>query len=340
MLTIDRSLGEGGGQILRTALALSLITGTPLRIEKIRGRRRNPGLLSQHLTAVQAAAAVGHAEVEGAALRANEIVFRPGSVRPGEYRFSVGTAGSACLVLLTILPALLVAAEPSLLTMEGGTHNPAAPPFDFLDRVFFPLLARMGFRVRGSLERPGFYPAGGGRFTVHVEPALRRAPLTLLERGRTRRRRAQAAVARLARHIAERELAVVGRQLGWSAGELEVVGIEESAGPGNVVMLEIESEHVTELFTGFGKVKVRAEMVAERAVQEARGYLAADVPVGRHLADQLLLPLALAGGGSFRTLPLSAHSTTNIDVLQRFLDVKITTAVTGGAMRLEMTTRS
>jgi RNA 3'-terminal phosphate cyclase (ATP) len=324
MLTIDGSQGEGGGQILRSALALSLVSGTPFRIERIRAGRARPGLMRQHLTALQAAAAVGEAEVDGAAIGAQAVVFRPKRVRAGAYRFAVGTAGSAALVLQTILLPLVVAGADSTLTLEGGTHNPHAPPFDFLAAAFLPLLRRMGAGVEARLERAGFYPAGGGRMRVDVAPRTGLRPLTLLERGALHQRRARAMLSRLPRQIGDRELAVVRARLGWADDELEVVVLgEDMAGPGNVLLLELQSEHVTEVFTGFGEVGVRAEAVAERAVAEARRYLAADVPVGPYLADQLLLPVALAGSGAYRTLPPTRHTTTNVEVIRRFLDVRI-----------------
>src|SRR5882762_6595662 len=158
MITIDGSEGEGGGQMLRSSLALSLVTGQPFRIERIRAKRQKPGLLRQHLTAVEAAKAVGCAEVVGASLGSQTIEFRPGPVTPGNYRFAVGTAGSATLVLQTVLPSLLTASGPSTLTLEGGTHNPLAPPFDFLDRSFLPAIRQMGASVELELRNPGFYP--------------------------------------------------------------------------------------------------------------------------------------------------------------------------------------
>src|SRR2546428_9297761 len=160
MITIDGSFGEGGGQILRTALSLSLATGTPFRIENIRAGRKKAGLLRQHLTAVLAAAEIGAAEIEGATLGSTMLTFTPKSVRAGEYRFAVGTAGSGTLVFQTILPALLRASAATRVTIEGGTHNSAAPPFDFLDRTFLPLIRKMGATVSLKLERYGFYPAG------------------------------------------------------------------------------------------------------------------------------------------------------------------------------------
>src|SRR5512136_2571133 len=179
MITIDGSQGEGGGQILRTSLALSLVTGQPFRMERIRAKRQKPGLLKQHLTAVEAAKTVGCAEVTGAALGSQTLEFKPGPVTPGNYRFAVGTAGSATLVLQTVLPPLLVASGPSTLTLEGGTHNPFAPPFDFLARCFAPVVERMGPRIELKLHRPGFFPAGGGQFEAQITPVNRLKPIDL-----------------------------------------------------------------------------------------------------------------------------------------------------------------
>ena len=323
MITIDGSMGEGGGQVLRTSLALSLVTGKPFRIEKIRAGREKPGLLRQHLTAVHAAAAVSGAQVEGAALGSREITFRPGSVRPGNHHFAVGTAGSATLVLQAVLPALLSAPGPSTLVLEGGTHNPFAPPFDFLEKAFLPLLRRMGARVEAALERPGFYPAGGGRFTVRVEPVERLARLDLSARGDVKRRLARAMVSNLPRNIADRELKTVRDRLSWDRSCLVADEVQGAPGPGNALLLELESEHVTEVFTGFGQRGVGAEKVAGDAIDELREYLASGAPIGKHLADQLIVPMAVAGGGSFTTIKPTRHTTTNIDVISRFLDLKI-----------------
>ncbi len=323
MLTIDGSQGEGGGQILRSSLGLSLVTGKPFTIANIRAKRAKPGLMRQHLTAVNAATEVGQAGVTGAALRSTELTFEPGAVRPGEYRFAVGTAGSATLVLQTVLPALLCAPGPSVLRLEGGTHNPWAPPFDFLAKAFLPLVNRMGPTVRAELVRPGFYPAGGGEFRVTITPAAAAlAPVELLKRGKTKRVRATAMVASLPRHIAERELRVVADKLGLKSKDLFVDEVSGSRGPGNVVTIEVECEHLTEVFTGFGERQTRAETVADKAAQQARRYLAKDAAVGEYLTDQLIIPLALAGSGAFRTLGLSRHAQTNIEVIEKFLDVK------------------
>ena len=244
-------------------------------------------------------------------------------MKPGEYTFSIGSAGSTTLVLQTVLPALLTADGPSSLTLEGGTHNPHAPPIDFLEKAFLPLINRMGPTVNVTLERAGFYPAGGGRFVVNVQPAAKLLPLHLPERGEIKRRLAKAVVAALPGEIAKRELQKVEKMLGWSGEQLQIRQLPNEWGPGNLLTLEIESEHVTEVFTGFGMKAVTAEAVADQAVQQARRYLAAKVPVGECLADQLLLPLALAGSGSFVTHSPTRHTKTNIEVIACFLPVRV-----------------
>lgn len=181
MLAIDGSYGEGGGQIIRTSLALSLITGKPFRIYNVRAKRAKPGLQRQHLTAVSAAAEIGRAKVDGAVVGSQQFTFTPGGVIPGDYVFRVGTAGSATLVLQTVLPPLMIASGPSLLTIEGGTHNVHAPPFDFLEKTFLPLVNRMGWHVEAKLDRYGFYPPGGGRLNVLIEPGGARSRLDLSE---------------------------------------------------------------------------------------------------------------------------------------------------------------
>jgi RNA 3'-terminal phosphate cyclase (ATP) len=324
MLKIDGSQGEGGGQILRTSLALAIITGRPVLIQNIRAKRDKPGLRRQHLTAVRAAATISGGQLSGDDIGSRELRFTPAAVLPGAYQFDVGSAGSTTLVLQTILFPLLLAAGRSTIELVGGTHNPFAPPFDFLDRAFLPLVNRMGPRIVLALERPGFYPAGGGRLRVEIDPAARLAPLELLERGETLRRLCRVTLANLPDHIAERELAAVASALDWPEECLEVRRYRDRHfGPGNVVTIEIESEHVTEVFTSFGRRGVPAETVGGEVAAEARRYLEAEVPVGEHLADQLALPLALAGGGTYVTLRPTPHTTTNIEIIREFLDLPI-----------------
>jgi RNA 3'-terminal phosphate cyclase (ATP) len=331
---IDGSQGEGGGQILRTALALGAITGTSVVIENIRAGRAKPGLMRQHLTAVRAAAEVCGGALTGDELGSRALSFTPGKVRPGDYRFPIATAGSACLVFQTVLWPLLFAGAPSHVVFEGGTYNPKAPPFDFLAVTLLPLLRRMGARVDARLERHGFYPAGGGRIAVDIAPSTL-APIELLDAGPVRAQRARALVANLSAKIARRELDVVRAGLGWPEDACRVESITDAPGAGNVLFLELERDGVTEVFTSVGERGRPAERVAEEAVDEARRYLAADAPVGEHLADQLVIPMALAGGGAYRTGPLTLHSRTNIDVVRRFLPVEIAVeaapeAVAGG----------
>jgi len=309
MLVIDGSTGEGGGQILRTSLALALVTATPVRIEQIRAKRAKPGLLRQHLAAVKAAIQIG-AAIEGAELGATSLVVRPGAVRGGEHAFTIGSAGSACLVLQTVLPALLAAGEPARLRLEGGTHNPFAPPFDYLERVFLPVLAQMGAKVTAVLERVGFYPAGGGAFSVEIERCDRLVGVELRERG--------ALVAHLPGEIAKRELDLVQRMLGWDEAELQIEQVAGSAGPGNVLLLEVDHGGPREICTGFGEKSRRAEAVARHAIDQMRRFAGYGAPVGAHLADQLLVPFAIAGAGAFRTQPLSQHARTNLAIIERF----------------------
>lgn len=337
MLTIDGSSGEGGGQIIRTSLALSLVTGKPFRIYNVRARREKPGLQRQHLTAVNAAAQIGGAKVDEAAVGSQQFTFVPGEVVPGEYVFSIGTAGSATLVLQTVLPPLMFAAAPSTLTLEGGTHNVFAPPYDFIEKTFLPLVNRTGPHISIELQRYGFYPPGGGKFHVSIEPASVPQRLDLLERGAIRAQRARAFVVNLPQSIAERELAVIRQKMGWSEEQLLVESSNNALSPGNVVMIEIESDHLVEVLTRVGERGVRAEVVAEKAAEEAQRYLAFEAPVDEHLADQLLIPLALAGGGSFVTGPLSLHTTTNIEVIKKFLAIEVSTLpLEDGAWKVEV----
>jgi RNA 3'-terminal phosphate cyclase (ATP) len=322
MLTIDGTLGEGGGQILRTALALSLVLGRPFRIENLRGGRPRPGLRPQHLVCVQAAAEVGRATVQGAEVASRQVTFAPGRAAvPGEWRFDIGSAGSTTLVAQTLLPALMLAGGPSRVTLIGGTHNPLAPPFEFLSEVWLPLLSQLGPVLGASLGRPGYYPRGGGELRLEVAPVRGLRALDLRDRGRLVAARATVRIAALPRHIAEREIAVVCRRLAPLPVETAIVDDPGASGPGNVLLVRVEHEKVCELFSSFGRRGVPAETVAEEAVAPTLAYLATPVAAGPHLADQLLLPLALAGG-AFTTLSPTLHTTTNARIIAAFLDAE------------------
>ena len=322
LVQLDGAAGEGGGQILRTALALSLVTGRPFRVTNIRAGRAKPGLLRQHLTAVRAAVEVGDGVVDGAEIGSGELVFRPGTVQTGDYRFAVGTAGSTTLVLQTVLPALALAAGPSRLVLEGGTHNPFAPPFDFLVRTFLPAFNRFGPTVEATLVRAGFYPSGGGQIDVAITPAERLHPVEVLAWEAGGARRVVAHMAGVPPSVAERAFGQVDKRLRWGRAACEIIEHSSEHGQGFVLTSEVTSGNHTEVFTGFGERGVRAEAVADRLVEQVRPYLAAGLPVGEHLADQLLLPMGLAGGGAFRTAGLSPHARTNMEVVQAFLPVR------------------
>ncbi len=323
-LDLDGAMGEGGGQVLRTALALAVCTGQSFHIIKIRAARKKPGLQQQHLTAVRAATKISQAQVEGANLGSTELTFRPGEVRPGNYQFAMSTAGSTTLVLQTILYPLLLASGPSQLTLEGGTHNPLAPPVDFITQTFLPILNQLGPQVSAQLTRYGFYPKGGGQLTVDLVPTAHFKPLVLMERGKLVARQAKAIVAGIPDHVAHRELQRVADKLKWPAECLVPDILPAVQGPGNVLLLQLRYEHVTEIFTSFGERRLPAESVADKAIQRLQQYLAAEVPVGEYLADQLLIPLALAGKGEFLTVAPSTHTLTNIEVIKTFLPVPIT----------------
>lgn len=318
MIIIDGSEGEGGGQVVRNALALALATGQPFRITNVRGGREKPGLMRQHLTAVEAACAIGSAECEGASIGSTEIAFTPGRVTPGDYRFAVGTAGSTGLVLQTVLMPLLLADAPSRLVLEGGTHNMMAPPFEFIERVFLPIINRMGPKVSARLMRHGFFPRGGGRIEVDIVPAPLVA-VDCVERGTLQSVSAAALFAALPFNIAEREIATTRKLLSdWPEEAFSVRQLPEEQGPGNALMLEASFEHTAEIVTGFGKLGVSAESLAKTAAHRMAGYLSSDAFAGPYLADQLLLPFALAGDGRFTTVKPSQHARTAADVIERF----------------------
>ncbi len=325
LLEIDGAMGEGGGQVLRTALALSLCTGTPFCINNIRAGRKKPGLRRQHLTAVRAARDISGAQIEGDEVGSMTLRFVPGCVQAGHYYFSVGTAGSTTLVLQTILYPLLLAKGESHLTLEGGTHNPFAPPFDFIAHAFLPIINLLGPQVSAKLDRYGFFPKGGGQLQIHITPTSQLNGISLMARGKMISRQAKALITGIPDHVALRELQRVADQLSWPKDCLHHCPLPPAQGPGNVLLLEVQSEQVTEIFTGFAQRGIRAETVADRTIKKLTDYLGVNVAVGEYLADQLLLPLALAGEGEYTTLAPSRHTLTHIEVIRAFLPVSITT---------------
>lgn len=319
MLQIDGTHGEGGGQILRSSLTLSLVTGRPFRITGVRGGRRKPGLLRQHLACVRLAAAVGRAEVEGASLGSQALTFRPTALQPGDYTEAVGSAGSALLVLQTVLPALAVAGGPSSVTVEGGTHNPWSPCFDFLSHAWAPQVRALGASLQLTLAAHGFFPAGGGRVSASIAPTAGLQPLVQVERPAACRTLGAAVVSGLPENVGHRERKVLLERLGPEA-DLAVVRVQRPRGPGNRVWVADLWDGGAVVSSAAGRRGVTAEEVAARAADGLLAARSAGLPVGPHLADQLVLLLALGGGGRFRTGPLTPHTRTNLWVVGRFVE--------------------
>lgn len=345
VIELDGSTGEGGGQILRTALALSMCTGQAITIQHIRAKRPKPGLMRQHLTCVQAAASVCTAKVEGAELGSQTLVFEPGEVRAGDYAFNVGTAGSCTLVLQTVLPALMLASEPSRVSLTGGTHNPMAPPFHFLERSFAPLLRYMGVGIDLELRRLGFYPAGGGQVSAAIRPAIAGlTPFDLTDRGPVLEAYAECLAPALPHAVAVRELAALQSALGWAGEQLRTPVVRQNEGPGNALLATLVHEHVSEVVTAFGEKGVSAEQVAGAVAREVTAFQASDGALGPHLADQWMLPLALAvatngGTASFTCSEMTEHATTNIGVIEKFLAVRFEVKPSGAGWRVDLTGR-
>lgn len=319
MLHIDGAQGEGGGQILRTALTMSMVTGSDIKIDNIRAGRAKPGLMRQHLACVKAAQMVSGAEVSGAKVGSTSIIFKPDAIRAGEYEFSVGTAGSTMLIFQTVLPALATADGVSHLKFYGGTHNIMAPSFDFISLAFIPVIKRMGIDIEMKLHRHGFYPQGGGEWHAVIRPTTHIRRLELLETGELQHRECVVTSANIPAHIAEREMSEVAKRCGWTHEEVHAYNVE-GLGSGNILSLRLHYQHYSEVIEHVGKIGISAERVARNAIKDLRRYQANSAVVGEHLADQLLLPMAIGGGGVFRTLKPSLHCKTNKDVIHLFTD--------------------
>jgi len=326
MLTIDGSMGEGGGQVLRSALTLSLLTGKAIRIYSIRQGRKRSGLMPQHLAAVQAAAAVGHSEVEGARKGSKELIFRPKGIYSGNYNFDIGTAGSTTLVLQTVFLPLSFAANPSKISITGGTHVPWSPCYHYLDLHWQPMLEMVGYAIRLDLQHAGFYPHGGGILNASIEPAGKLVPLDLRRRGRLLGISGLAAVADLPLHIAER----MKRRTLWHMSDREgllnvVVEKLPTRSPGAFLLLCANFKRSRACYVGLGKRGKPAEQLADECIDELQNCLSGDASIDPWLADQLLLPLVLVPGRSYiRTERITSHLLTLRQLIQQFLKVSIT----------------
>jgi len=310
----------GGGQMLRSALTLAIITGKPFRMVKIRGKRKKPGLMRQHLTCVKAACEISGGSADGAEIGSTEIVFRSGKILGSSYQFSIGTAGSTTLLLQTLLPALLYADEPSTIRHEGGTHNPLAPPFEFIQLVYLPALRRMGIEADISLVQAGFAPAGGGVIEASVKPCAKLTPISLHDRGALLSEALIVVIRNLNTNIAERMLDAALEQHHCPKSGIEVA--EPGPGRGVTCHFHAEFENGSELTSACGEVGVTADRIGARVGKAMKHFQSSGAAVGRHLADQLLLPIALAGSGSYTTGIPDDHVTTNLSVIEKFLPVK------------------
>jgi len=321
ILRVDGAQGEGGGQLLRTALALSAVRGVPVEVHSIRARRKKPGLQAQHLTAVAALVQICRAQVEGASLGSQRVLFSPGAVQPGEYRFDVGTAGSTALVLQAILLPLALAPGPSRVTITGGTHVPWSPPVDYLQHVVLPVLAGMGVTARLRVDRWGFYPQGGGRVVVEVEGGADLQAVSLLFRGGSTDLCGVSAVANLPRKIAERQRDRVLQRLQGEGRTAEIELIEADApGAGSFLSLVAETAGIPAGFSALGERGKPAQRVADEAVDALFDFLKAEAACDPHLADQLILPMALAPGTSrLTTSRVTRHLLSTVQLAQQLL---------------------
>jgi len=333
---IDGSFGEGGGQILRTSLALSCITGKALRIENIRAKRRNPGLAKQHISCINAACQISNGDCDGAKESSQTLDFKPGIVRAGKFSFDIGSAGSVSLVAQTILPALFLAERISTVTITGGTHNPLAPPFDFLSESFFPAIADADFYGKCILNKYGFFPAGGGSITFEVRPRQKDVlkhvnftqPFVNLKIS------AKIYTARLGQQIYEKQkslllesrLAQTNSHFERLEGPLRAENIEhiditDSNGPGNCVIIRISDETRTIIFSSFGMKGKPSHKVISEIGEQTGHFLESWAAIDSHLADQLLIYMAISGGGSFTTDKVMEHLSTNVHTIKKFIPV-------------------
>lgn len=325
LITIDGASHEGGGQILRTALALAVVTGKSFRITRIRGNRAKPGLMRQHLTSVEALAKISGAKTEGAAMGSCELTFTPGAARGGDYRFVVGTAGSTTLVAQATLPALLAADKTSELVIEGGTHNPHAPPFEFFNESFLPVLRALGAEVVAELEEYGFYPAGGGRIRLRVIPWKNRRRLTVQPFEGESALSAFALVSNIPERIGARETQYLLKALPALRPDTVSVVRAPSPGPGNLLAMRLVKGGYTTVISKPGEREIPAALVAKSVIEQTERMIGAPAAICEHLADQLLAPLAMAGGGEFVTAGITPHFEANAAVIRKFFpEIEIT----------------
>ena len=324
---IDGSYGEGGGQILRTALALSAILRKPFIIHHIRSKRKNPGLQAQHLGAVKALAQITEAQTAGVEFGSQKITFLPQEIVPGKYQFEVKTAGSITLLLQAIFLPLCLAHGASRLTLVGGTHVPWSPSFHYFSEVLLPTLEPMGISIGATIEKWGWYPRGGGEIQLKINPVHELKPISLVSRGPRKKIRGLSVVSSLPKHVADRQkdqaLKRIREELKMEA-EIKVFYDAPSRGSGSFLFLLAENERTIAGFSSLGARGKPAEKVADEAVEALKDYFSSEGCIDPYLADQLLPFMALAkGNSSFTTTRITEHLLTNLWVIQHFLGVKL-----------------
>lgn len=328
ILDIDGNYGEGGGQILRSSLSLAAILNRPIRINRIRAGRKSPGLAPQHLTSVNAVAAITSAEVIGGAIGSETLTFRPHEIRGGNYTFDVAdirpSAGALSLVFQSIVWPLSCAKVPSTVALRGGTHVPWSPTVHYLQRVFLPIASKFGFEASIQLNRWGWYPRGGGEVIAKVHPITNSRDIMLRYRGQLQAIHGISAASNLPEHIIDRQHNQIQKRLARLDSPVSIERIRgESIGQGTFVFLTAEFQNIKAGFSALGARGKRAESVADEACQALETFLASDAAIEPHLADQLILPMALAAGESrFTTSRITRHLTTNIWLVQQFLPVR------------------
>ena len=327
LIQIDGSYGEGGGQILRTALALSAILRKPFTLFHIRSKRKNPGLQAQHLAAVEALAQITGAQTEGVRFGSQRITFIPKETVPGEYQFEVKTAGSVTLLLQAIFLPLCFAKRSSYVTLIGGTHVQWSPPFHYFSEIFLGVLEGAGVSATAAIKKWGFFPKGGGRIQLKINPIQELTAISLVDRGSLRKIRGISAISNLPRHVADRQkeraLERIRRELRMT-GEITILDNVHSNEPGSFLFLLAEYQRVVAGFSSLGLKGKPAEKVADEAVDSLKDYLASDGCADPYLTDQLVPFMALVkGSSSITTTRITEHLVTNLWVVQHFLDTGI-----------------
>lgn len=319
MIEIDGSQGEGGGQILRTALSLSMITGQAFRLTNIRAARKKPGLMRQHLVCVQAAQRISHADVQGMSLGSQTLTFSPHQVQAGHYEFNIGSAGSTLLVFQTLLPVLILQHSVSQISITGGTHNPLAPSAHFVQECFLVALKKIGICVDFTIEKSGFFPIGAGQISAHIQPWQQPKPLNLLEKNNPEIQ-IFGSVLNLPLDILDREFHVLKKCLDVTqATFVKLNGISE----GNHLFVNVVSDNHVQQFSALDEKRKAGEQIAKNLAQQVLDYLDSPALVDEYLADQLLLPLVLGQGGTFTAQNISQHTQTQADIIKRFINCKI-----------------